>query len=70
MTSYVPKTSDLTNDSCHADHHRQADANQPANVGRVTQIIGSTFDAEFPEDHLPAIYNAVKVTSSEQRASR
>lgn len=33
------------------------------NVGRVTQVIGSTFDAEFPEDKLPAIYNAVKVTS-------
>ncbi len=31
------------------------------NVGRVTQVIGSTFDAEFDEDNLPAIYNAVKV---------
>jgi F-type H+-transporting ATPase subunit beta len=31
------------------------------NVGRVTQVIGSTFDAHFPEDHLPSIYNAVKV---------
>ena len=33
------------------------------NVGHVTQIIGSTFDVEFPEDHLPAIYNAVKINS-------
>ncbi len=33
------------------------------NVGHVTQIIGSVFDAEFPEDGLPAIYNAVKVQS-------
>lgn len=33
------------------------------NIGRVTQIIGSTFDAQFPEGHLPAIYNAVKVSS-------
>jgi F-type H+-transporting ATPase subunit beta len=33
------------------------------NIGRITQIIGSTFDVEFAEDHLPAIYNAVKVTS-------
>jgi F-type H+-transporting ATPase subunit beta len=31
--------------------------------GRVTQVIGSTFDAEFPEDALPAIYNAVKIES-------
>jgi F-type H+/Na+-transporting ATPase subunit beta len=30
-------------------------------TGRVTQIIGSTFDAEFSEGHLPAIYNAVLV---------
>ena len=31
------------------------------NIGRVTQIIGSTFDAEFPETSLPEIYNALKV---------
>ncbi|MEX1231518.1 MAG: F0F1 ATP synthase subunit beta [Planctomycetaceae bacterium] len=29
--------------------------------GEITQIIGSTFDARFPEDHLPAIYNALKI---------
>ena len=34
------------------------------NIGRITQIIGSTFDAEYAEDHLPAIYNAVKIQSS------
>jgi F-type H+-transporting ATPase subunit beta len=32
-------------------------------VGHVIQIIGSTFDAEFPDDQLPAIYNAVKIAS-------
>ncbi len=31
------------------------------NIGRVTQIIGSTFDVEFPEASLPAIYNALKI---------
>src|SRR3982751_492598 len=30
-------------------------------VGKITQVIGSTFDAEFPEDQLPNIYNAIKV---------
>ncbi len=30
-------------------------------IGHVTQVIGSTFDVEFPEDRLPAIYNAVKI---------
>ncbi len=30
-------------------------------LGRITQIIGSTFDVEFAEDQLPDIYNAVTV---------
>ncbi|QDV37044.1 F0F1 ATP synthase subunit beta [Tautonia plasticadhaerens] len=30
-------------------------------TGRITQIIGSTFDAEFAEGHLPEIYNALRV---------
>ena len=30
-------------------------------TGQITQIIGSTFDAEFPEGHLPDIYNAVTI---------
>ncbi len=33
------------------------------NVGHVTQVIGSTFDVEYAEDQLPAIYNAVKVSA-------
>src|SRR6186997_962155 len=33
------------------------------NIGRITQIIGSTFDVEFDEAHLPPIYNAVKIVS-------
>jgi F-type H+-transporting ATPase subunit beta len=33
------------------------------NVGRVTQVIGSTFDAEYPEGGLPPIYNAVKINA-------
>ena len=31
------------------------------NIGHVTQVIGSTFDAEFGEDALPDIYNALQV---------
>ncbi|HKI16966.1 MAG TPA: F0F1 ATP synthase subunit beta, partial [Isosphaeraceae bacterium] len=30
-------------------------------TGRVSQVIGSTFDAEFDEGHLPNIYNALKI---------
>src|SRR5271165_1036421 len=36
---------------------------QAAHEGKIVQIIGSTFDAEFEEGHLPEIYNAVKVTT-------
>jgi len=41
-----------------------------ANTGHVTQVIGSTFDAEFPEDNLPAIYNAVTVEVKEGDKTR
>jgi len=34
------------------------------NIGRITQVIGSTFDAEFAEDKLPAIYNALKIDNN------
>ena len=36
------------------------------NIGRVSQVIGSTFDAEFSEGNLPAIYNAVKIESDKK----
>ena len=32
-------------------------------VGRVIQIIGPVVDIEFPESHLPPIYQAIRVTS-------
>ncbi len=33
------------------------------NIGHITQVIGSTFDVEFAEDQLPAIYNALEIVS-------
>ena len=30
-------------------------------IGTIVQVIGSTFDAEFEEGHLPEIYNALKI---------
>ena len=35
-------------------------------AGRITQIIGSTFDAQFSEESLPEIYNAVTVKSNQK----
>jgi len=46
------------------------------NTGQVTQVIGSTFDAEFSDDSLlsddslPAIYNAVKVEINDGENTR
>ena len=31
------------------------------NVGKITQVIGSTLDAQFSEAGLPALYNALQV---------
>src|SRR5207237_2812635 len=44
-------------------NERKNEVHMPA-VGKVTQVIGSTFDAEFPEDQLPGIYNALKIDAS------
>src|SRR5256885_11212141 len=35
-------------------------------TGKITQVIGSTFDAEFDDENLPAIYNAVKIQSDKK----
>jgi F-type H+/Na+-transporting ATPase subunit beta len=34
---------------------------QKTNVGSITQVIGSTLDAQFSEEGLPALYNALRV---------
>jgi F-type H+-transporting ATPase subunit beta len=39
------------------------DSKQTKFVGRVVQVIGPVVDVEFPEHHLPEIYNAVRITS-------
>ncbi|MDX2039035.1 MAG: F0F1 ATP synthase subunit beta [Isosphaeraceae bacterium] len=35
-------------------------------TGRIAQVIGSTFDAEFEDGHLPEIYNALSIRASEK----
>ncbi|MDD4889929.1 MAG: F0F1 ATP synthase subunit beta, partial [Phycisphaerae bacterium] len=39
-------------------------------TGKVSQVIGSTFDAEFPEGQLPEIYNAVETEITVGQAKR
>lgn len=38
-------------------------------VGRIAQVIGSTFDVEFDEGNLPEIYNALEIKSEERGIS-
>ena len=38
--------------------------------GTVIQVIGSTFDAQFPEDNLPSIYNAIEINWEANGVSR
>jgi F-type H+-transporting ATPase subunit beta len=42
----------ISDGAAHANGHKS---------GKVVQVIGSTFDAEFEEGHLPEIYNALHV---------
>ena len=37
-------------------------------VGRVVQVIGPVLDVEFPEGHLPAIYNAIVIKEEASKA--
>src|SRR5687768_13394783 len=41
--------------------HRNTAGSTAGNTGRITQVIGSTLDAQFAEDQLPGIYNALRV---------
>src|SRR5213076_1103299 len=52
-TSRAPRTARL-------ERENHEESNMPA-TGKITQVIGSTFDVQFPEDQLPDIYNADKV---------
>src|ERR1700722_20476937 len=38
-------------------------------TGEIVQVIGSTFDVEFPEGHLPEIYNALCVENENKGIS-
>ena len=40
---------------------RDLENRKMANVGKVVQVIGSTLDAEFEQDKLPAIYSALEI---------
>lgn len=39
---------------------------EKTNTGKITQIVGVVIDAEFAEGKLPAIYNALKVTTDDR----
>ncbi|MGI9625831.1 MAG: F0F1 ATP synthase subunit beta [Longimicrobiales bacterium] len=40
--------------------------NAKTNTGRVVQVIGPVLDVEFPPEHLPEIYNAIRLTATSE----
>src|SRR3954469_4644213 len=38
-----------------------ADSKTAKNVGRVVQVIGPVLDVEFESEHLPELYNALRI---------
>ncbi len=34
-------------------------------IGKIVQVIGPVLDIEFDEEHLPSIYNAVRIKDDE-----
>ena len=36
------------------------------NTGKVVQVIGPVLDVEFPAEHLPDIYNALSLTTTNE----
>jgi F-type H+-transporting ATPase subunit beta len=46
-----------------------ASANGQNKTGKIVQVIGSTFDAEFQEGHLPEIYHALKIDQDQKGVS-
>ena len=45
-------------------------AEKYAGVGRVVQVIGPVMDIQFEAGHLPAIYNACRITSEGYKLSQ
>lgn len=41
-------------------------ASNEKKVGRIIQVIGSIFDVEFGEGHLPDLYNAIRIEAQQQ----
>ena len=39
-----------------------------AGAGRVTRVIGSVIDVEFPSDRIPEIYNALLVNIEDRKS--
>lgn len=38
-----------------------------SNIGKITQIIGAVLDIKFSEGHLPEIYEAINITTSDKK---
>ena len=43
--------------------HQGTEDEEAMRTGKITQVLGAVIDVEFPDGHLPPIYNAIKVSN-------
>ena len=43
--------------------HQGTEDEETMRTGKITQVLGAVIDVEFPDGHLPPIYNAIKVSN-------
>src|SRR6266699_829072 len=59
----IARRSSRSGPGCAASAAAMSRGKSSMNVGKVVQIIGPVVDVQFAEENLPAIYNAVRITS-------
>src|SRR5213596_690742 len=59
----IARRSSRSAPGCAASAAAMSRGKSSMNVGKVVQIIGPVVDVQFAEENLPAIYNAVRITS-------
>src|SRR6266699_3236032 len=59
----IARRSSRSGPGCAASAAAMSRGKSSMNVGKVVQIIGPVVDVQFADENLPAIYNAVRITS-------
>ena len=52
------------------DKKKASTESKPHNIGKVVQVIGPVLDVEFESEHLPELYNALRITGTADSGAR